>query len=314
MKTRITPVFEGVILLFAEVNRVNKWLSPREAAEILGINSDTLRRWERDGRIESERTPGGQRRYCEQDVLTLLKGETPTRKNAPPERSRFPSIVPTRDHTETEHVRVPEMPTWERRVKEEAADVEVIKLRREKAALIRAEREERDEREKREAFRKQEFTRRNAESEQRAKADAADRQRLADLRVYGNGLGIAAPPEYQAKVARDLLSSVNAEDYPADLNLYLAHVQVEARVSELLKPWRESQAREREREEEQRKLNSLIHSGLSYARVETWEWEREDAARVIREVEQALLEDAEADWSIDDVRDAVDEILDDLEC
>jgi putative resolvase len=35
----------------------------REAAKILGVRKETLRRWEREGKIQSERTPGGHRRY-----------------------------------------------------------------------------------------------------------------------------------------------------------------------------------------------------------------------------------------------------------
>lgn len=34
-----------------------------KAARILGVSVDTLRRWEREGRIESERTLGGHRRF-----------------------------------------------------------------------------------------------------------------------------------------------------------------------------------------------------------------------------------------------------------
>jgi putative resolvase len=41
-----------------------------EAAEFLGVSTDTLRRWEENGQIISERTKGGHRRY---DVLSLLQ-------------------------------------------------------------------------------------------------------------------------------------------------------------------------------------------------------------------------------------------------
>jgi putative resolvase len=37
--------------------------SIRKAAESLGVSTETLRRWERDGKIRSERTQGGHRRY-----------------------------------------------------------------------------------------------------------------------------------------------------------------------------------------------------------------------------------------------------------
>lgn len=42
----------------------------REASERLGIHASTLRRWEAEGKVTPERTPGGHRRY---DFATLLK-------------------------------------------------------------------------------------------------------------------------------------------------------------------------------------------------------------------------------------------------
>lgn len=38
-------------------------LSIGEAARLLGVSVDTLRRWEADGLIAATRTPGNQRRY-----------------------------------------------------------------------------------------------------------------------------------------------------------------------------------------------------------------------------------------------------------
>jgi putative resolvase len=38
-------------------------ISIRKAAESLGVSVDTLRRWEKEGKIKSERTQGGHRRY-----------------------------------------------------------------------------------------------------------------------------------------------------------------------------------------------------------------------------------------------------------
>ncbi|WP_298187488.1 MerR family DNA-binding transcriptional regulator, partial [Acidiferrobacter sp.] len=39
-------------------------VSIHEAAEFLGVAAQTLRRWEREGKlIPDERTPGGRRRY-----------------------------------------------------------------------------------------------------------------------------------------------------------------------------------------------------------------------------------------------------------
>ena len=52
-----------------------------EAARILGVSVDTLRRWEAAGKIEVERTPGGHRRY----EVDQIKGIA---RNRPPDPSK----------------------------------------------------------------------------------------------------------------------------------------------------------------------------------------------------------------------------------
>jgi putative resolvase len=42
---------------------MNKLLTISEAAKRLGVSAQTLRRWDREGKLPSERTKGGQRRY-----------------------------------------------------------------------------------------------------------------------------------------------------------------------------------------------------------------------------------------------------------
>ena len=42
---------------------MNKLLTISEAAKALGVSAQTLRRWDREGKLKSERTKGGQRRY-----------------------------------------------------------------------------------------------------------------------------------------------------------------------------------------------------------------------------------------------------------
>jgi excisionase family DNA binding protein len=48
---------------------MSKLMSINEAAEVLGVCQGTLRRWEREGKIMPERTPGGTRRYS----MAILK-------------------------------------------------------------------------------------------------------------------------------------------------------------------------------------------------------------------------------------------------
>lgn len=43
-----------------------------KAARVAGVSIATLRRWEEQGRLKPDRTPGGQRRYRVGDVEALL--------------------------------------------------------------------------------------------------------------------------------------------------------------------------------------------------------------------------------------------------
>ena len=67
-----------------------------EAANLLGVRVETLRRWEREGKIESSRTAGGQRRVSASEVARLLAER---RRADMPEiggqsvRTHFPGVV-----------------------------------------------------------------------------------------------------------------------------------------------------------------------------------------------------------------------------
>lgn len=65
-----------------------------EAAELIGVRVETLRRWERDGRINSTRTGGGQRLIPSSEVARLLA----ERRSAKPiaiasQRNRFDGVI-----------------------------------------------------------------------------------------------------------------------------------------------------------------------------------------------------------------------------
>lgn len=52
-----------------------RWLSINAACEILGVDKSTLRRWSDRGRVPVFRTPGGHRRYSEDDLRSFLAGD-----------------------------------------------------------------------------------------------------------------------------------------------------------------------------------------------------------------------------------------------
>ncbi len=64
------------------------------AAELLGVRVETLRRWDRESRLRTTRTRGGQRRVPATEVARILgeRRERP-RVTSASVRNRFPGIV-----------------------------------------------------------------------------------------------------------------------------------------------------------------------------------------------------------------------------
>ncbi len=50
---------------------MGKYVSIGKAAEMLGVATSTLRRWDQDGKLVAERTPGGRRRYLMSEVASF---------------------------------------------------------------------------------------------------------------------------------------------------------------------------------------------------------------------------------------------------
>lgn len=59
---------------------MNKLIAIKEAANLLGVDQKTLRRWEANGKISSQKTVGGHRRYLLSDIEAMqgLKHEKQT--------------------------------------------------------------------------------------------------------------------------------------------------------------------------------------------------------------------------------------------
>ena len=53
-------------------------LTPREVAELFGVDPKTVTRWAKAGKLTSIRTLGGHRRYRESEVRDLLKSHLNT--------------------------------------------------------------------------------------------------------------------------------------------------------------------------------------------------------------------------------------------
>jgi molybdopterin-binding protein len=66
-----------------------------EAAQVLGVRVETLRRWEREGRVRATRTSGNQRRIPAREVSRLLATKPRPQQTiaAQSARNRFPGVV-----------------------------------------------------------------------------------------------------------------------------------------------------------------------------------------------------------------------------
>lgn len=48
-------------------------LNISEASKFLNVSKSSLRRWEKEGKIKSHKTPGGHRRYNKKELLEIVK-------------------------------------------------------------------------------------------------------------------------------------------------------------------------------------------------------------------------------------------------
>ena len=74
------------------MNKDTNWMAIGEAAKYLGVSRDTLRRWERRGRIKAVRSPTNRRYYTKRQLNEVMAGKKveisppkkkPTRRKAP---------------------------------------------------------------------------------------------------------------------------------------------------------------------------------------------------------------------------------------
>src|SRR5260370_42333373 len=61
-------------LVRTQIKPDNRLLTPAEVAAMLRVDPKTVTRWARGGKLSSIRTPGGHRRYSENEVRGFLNG------------------------------------------------------------------------------------------------------------------------------------------------------------------------------------------------------------------------------------------------
>jgi len=272
---------------------LTRLLSISAVADRLGCSVDGVRDLAERGVLKSVRTSGGHRRFRVEDLEDLdLGSPSPVLKFPEPSEPRpSPRLDP-------DPPQAPELPPWELRVKEEGADLEILKIHREARGLENEDRRRQN----------QEVRAAEASEIRRRKEE-----RLDGLRSYGLELTQSVPVAWQARVVRDLERYISIEQFPPSLTDGQARSFVEARVQRVLKPYRDARARVegKERREAQRKI--LIDGGNSSAQLRALFLKPDELQEeACQEVEAELEDRVDADWTEAEVSDLVDEILKDV--
>jgi len=150
------------------------------------------------------------------------------------------------------------------------------------------------------------------ERQQARERAEAERQRLEGLKKYGRDLPscMFVPTEWRARVVEDLEEFVTARRLPPSLPQWEVQRIVEARVEAILKQCRDAEAKRQQQEDEKFRLDALIARGNDYAKWETiMGWGISESDRARREVATALRAQVKADWTQNDVKDLVDDVL-----
>lgn len=307
---------------------MGKQLTIGETARRLGLEVDTVRKLERAGRIRAVRTRGGHRRFTEEEIARFRKSRRKGTSSRGTGRSRSTTRHPRRGAlTQGRHPRTGEFLPKGVEFVEDFDDFEELPapgdfdddLEPEVYVPPPAQPPPLPVVDAPQPL----FPPRPAPAPPspppvtrgRPEASFADQLRLQTIKGYGKAaIPRNAPPEWEGKVIADLERFVTTTQFPADLSYLKASEIVQARVSEVLRPWREAEdkaARQKKAKEEADRLRTaLITHGNDYARRETtdWDWSASNEAR--DEVKKVLEREVEHDWTEREVEDAVDEVLD----
>ena len=290
-----------------------KWFSSSEAARYLGVSVDTIRQLDESGELHASRTKGGHRRFSRTALDAYLgrKGRGGTKRT--PERPKprrhaaaRPGPVPEPLDGDTEDFE-PGDEEFEPFVEAPPPPAPPINPLEKFAHEI-------DEWRKREK-------------------DEAPLRRLVTLKQYGlNQIGWGIPDSWHARVAAALESYVTLKTFPAWVSDVDAYRIVRGKVEEVLQPYHDDVARkkaeetrreeeaankrrqEEEEAQEERRVQELINDGMRHARSETmFDWESDDRDRALRDVERMLKDSVESDWTEHEVKDAVNDELNEWE-
>jgi len=269
-----------------------QWFSASEAARYLGVSVDKVRQLDESGELPAERTKGGHRRFSRRALDAYLAKQD--RRNKPKAQRPTPPPRPIAVDDEVDAFE-PGDEDFEPFVEPPPPPPPPNPF--EKIARELAERKQRE-------------------------AEEAPLRRLATLKQYGlDHVPRGAPDIWRAKVASALESFVTLKAFPNWIDDAQAYRIVRGKVDEVLQPYQEEgahkkadDARKQQEWLDDRRVQQLVEYGKSYASSKMgWDWESDDRARALRDVERVLQGEVEAGWTEQHVKDAVDDELDEWE-
>lgn len=269
-----------------------KWFSSSEAARYLGVSVDTIRQLDESGELPAERTKGGHRRFSRRALDAYLAKQG--RRNKP--KAQRPTLPPRPIAVDDEvDAFEPGDEDFEPFVEPPPPPPPPNPF--EKLARELAERNKRE-------------------------AEEAPLRRLATLKQHGlSQVPYGTPDSWRGKVASALEGFVTLKTLASWINDTEAYRIVRGKVDEVLQPYQQEvtlkkadEARKEQEARDKQRVQQLVTYGKSYASSKTlWDWESDDRARVLRDVERELQNEADAGWTEQRVKDAVDDVLDEWE-
>ncbi len=306
---------------------MKRYLTIGQTAKRLGLEVDTVRKLEREGKIRAVRTRGGHRRFTEEEIDRFRKSRRKPgaskagarRRSSSARRSRPALIAPNRhpgtgefaprdacfpddwDYVDEdlpndefdEEVRdgiysaPPPAPTAPRAVQPPPAPRPSLFEARPVPVVPASA----------------------------SLTEFAAQLRMQRIKGYGRAaMPYGLPAEWQGRVIADLERYVTPIQFPTDLSDAKAAEIVRARVAEVLRPYHEAEERaaqlKKAKEEADRRKTALIAHGSKYARRETFDWDWSASHEARDEVKKVLDREVAHDWTEREVEDEVDEILD----
>jgi hypothetical protein len=289
---------------------MDRWYSTGEAAKKLGVHPQTLRLWERQGRIKpTARSVGGQRRYNERDLESIAarasSEQTPGGEAA--RRTPAPQHEPRTEPAARPHDELPDWkrstPPWEADRQSARAEVDVTRASLERDELLR--RREEDERRRQETdaeHRQKELEQRRARSREIERE--RERNELVDAAVEAARWSLLAwPADETERCLMGIRRTVTGEVDDDWTETY-----AESRGRELVREYEQRDPVRRA----QRKDDLVRLAAQKAARRYSCELDHDDFEALERDLKRHLRNEVGSDWTEERAEERAHEIADDL--